>query len=298
MPVLLFELWDRVNAAAREFLANVGLSGILPSDKRFEGKTEWGLQQEVHSLAQVTAGLASGVTESRIETVEVVSDIEARVTAVDNRTKAATTAQHEVAHLHERVDHVGVALTRLEAQVDTAFHAVNSLVARLDTITAPPAPIAAPVSLQPPTTHVAAVPSAPLAAVPPPPSAAPATTVAVALTAPSLLRIQWKASSSASTAKWGTVLPSANWIMRSFRARRGADQYTVIACFELAEIAARFTPAFNAAPAGNEAIDLWNLQSYLKRGNEHKLPPRLIFQSASEFAAADAMFKGDNIRQN
>ncbi|KAF8209102.1 hypothetical protein K438DRAFT_1930044 [Mycena galopus ATCC 62051] len=370
------------DAAAREFLANVGLSGIPPSDKRFEGKTECrGLQQEVHSLAQATAGLASSVTESRIETVEVVSDIEARITAVENRTKAATTAQHEVAHLHERVDHVGIAITRLEAQVDTAIHAVNSLVARLDTIAAPPAPIAAPVSFQAPTTHVAAVSSAPLAAAPTPPSAAPATALGltpVALTAPSTHSVEGQferlngemgeiralllgmkrprspaplddarnvrphvelpaipaatiptfsapvntsaagvypplvptvpvfAPATAAAppvapsvpvsipppvsistpvsigptavnappalppvdptrevrlgpANWGknlsgdastvirTVLPSAKGIMRSFRARRGADPYTVIACFESAEIASWFTPAFNAA---------------------------------------------------
>jgi hypothetical protein len=37
--------------------------------------------------------------------------------------------------------------------------------------------------------------------------------------------------------------------MRNYRARHGPDRYTVIACFESAEIATWFIGAFNAARA-------------------------------------------------
>ncbi|KAJ7938985.1 hypothetical protein B0H13DRAFT_2542791 [Mycena leptocephala] len=44
-----------------------------------------------------------------------------------------------------------------------------------------------------------------------------------------------------------TVLPSARAVMRNYRARRGPDQNTIVACFESAEIATWFIAAFNAA---------------------------------------------------
>jgi hypothetical protein len=42
------------------------------------------------------------------------------------------------------------------------------------------------------------------------------------------------------------VLPAARAVMRNYRARRGPDPNTVIACFESAEIASWFIGAFNA----------------------------------------------------
>ncbi|KAJ7683616.1 hypothetical protein B0H14DRAFT_3177094 [Mycena olivaceomarginata] len=44
-----------------------------------------------------------------------------------------------------------------------------------------------------------------------------------------------------------TVLPAARSIMRNYRARRGPDAHTIIACFESAEIVSWFIPAFNAS---------------------------------------------------
>ncbi|KAJ7866914.1 hypothetical protein B0H13DRAFT_2560451 [Mycena leptocephala] len=44
-----------------------------------------------------------------------------------------------------------------------------------------------------------------------------------------------------------TVLPSARAVMRNYRARRGPDQNTIVACFESAEIATWFIAAFTAA---------------------------------------------------
>ncbi|KAJ7444365.1 hypothetical protein B0H11DRAFT_2250052 [Mycena galericulata] len=45
-----------------------------------------------------------------------------------------------------------------------------------------------------------------------------------------------------------TVLPAARGIMRNYRARRvQGDPYTIIACFETAEIASWFVPAFNSS---------------------------------------------------
>ncbi|KAJ7183935.1 hypothetical protein C8R46DRAFT_1309193 [Mycena filopes] len=43
------------------------------------------------------------------------------------------------------------------------------------------------------------------------------------------------------------VLPAAKSVMRSYRARRGPDANTIIACFESADIASWFITAFNAA---------------------------------------------------
>jgi hypothetical protein len=43
------------------------------------------------------------------------------------------------------------------------------------------------------------------------------------------------------------VLPAARSIMRNYRARRGPDAHTIIACFESAEIVSWFIPAFNAS---------------------------------------------------
>jgi hypothetical protein len=43
------------------------------------------------------------------------------------------------------------------------------------------------------------------------------------------------------------VLPAARAVMRNYRARRGPDPNTIIACFESAEIASWFIGAFNAA---------------------------------------------------
>ncbi|KAJ7495804.1 hypothetical protein B0H11DRAFT_2002349, partial [Mycena galericulata] len=44
-----------------------------------------------------------------------------------------------------------------------------------------------------------------------------------------------------------TVLPAARSIMRNYRARRGPDPHTIIACFESADIASWFITAFNAS---------------------------------------------------
>ncbi|KAJ7448884.1 hypothetical protein B0H11DRAFT_2188932 [Mycena galericulata] len=43
------------------------------------------------------------------------------------------------------------------------------------------------------------------------------------------------------------VLPAARSIMRNYRARRGPDPHTIIACFESADIASWFITAFNAS---------------------------------------------------
>ncbi|KAJ7251023.1 hypothetical protein C8J57DRAFT_1520891 [Mycena rebaudengoi] len=44
-----------------------------------------------------------------------------------------------------------------------------------------------------------------------------------------------------------TVVPAARSVIRNYRARRGPDQHTIIACFESAEITLCFINAFNAA---------------------------------------------------
>ncbi|KAJ7934612.1 hypothetical protein B0H13DRAFT_2305387 [Mycena leptocephala] len=44
-----------------------------------------------------------------------------------------------------------------------------------------------------------------------------------------------------------TVVPAARGVMRNYRARRGPDPHTVIACFESADIASWFITAFNAS---------------------------------------------------
>ncbi|KAF7347945.1 hypothetical protein MSAN_01746500 [Mycena sanguinolenta] len=147
-PVPATHQWTP-DAAKKEFLSLVALSEIPPSDKRYDGKTETrGLQRDVHALTQATADIVATVVEARMETVDIVTELEARVTTIESRLKAAVpdaAAQRDNIYVNERLDLLGVEMTRIDSQVGAIFSAVNSLVVRVDSLTAaPPAAAALP----------------------------------------------------------------------------------------------------------------------------------------------------------
>ncbi|KAJ7232897.1 hypothetical protein C8J57DRAFT_1578423 [Mycena rebaudengoi] len=137
-----------------------------------------------------------------------------------------------------------------------------------------PAPAPTPLVTPAPTPFVAPT---PVTFIAPPPSLAPAPTITPVVTAPPptapvqvtvtvaaaappphlpnnsdrearLRPVAWtKNITGESATVIRTVLPSARTVMRNYRARRGPDAHTIIACFDSAEIAAWFISSFNVA---------------------------------------------------
>ncbi|KAK7053854.1 hypothetical protein R3P38DRAFT_3171187 [Favolaschia claudopus] len=105
-----------------------------------------------------------------------------------------------------------------------------------------PAPAPAYVALPTPVAAVATIAPAPTQSLPPaPPPHNPACEARLG-------RCTWGRNiTGESSTVIKTVVPAARSILRNYRARRGPDQYTIIACFETPEIATWFISAFNAA---------------------------------------------------